>query len=282
MMIPRTVRAPSNAPITKYRRTTGPTFVISSYSRIRRRQARRPMSSALDPELLADELLEPRRGGPRLVGVREAGLREIRLSPSLAVELWRDGPDEFRRVDRHLRAACEDELHVARRGRPVNPGRARLGGCRLRHRQHEPDALRDLRPQDRPRTFRGLDFLSGLRGRLLVRRPLRELAVLLPLRHHPLHGGDDVVEGHLEDLRNPREFVDLFPRRFERALAGDVLQADDAVLDPRRAEDLDQRDVARPRDVGAAARFDVPLRDLDDAQLAPGDGAALVEPEAER
>src|SRR6266540_2278270 len=61
---------------------------------------------------------------------------------------------------------------------------------------------------------------------------------------------------------------------FHSALAGDVLQADDAVLDPRRAEDLDQRDVARPRDVGAAAGFDVPLRDLDDAQLAPGDGAA--------
>src|SRR6266516_1271374 len=83
------------------------------------------------------------------------------------------------------------------------------------------------------------------------------------------------------DLRDPCEFVDLLAHGVERAPAGGVLEADDAVLDPRRAEDLDQRDVARPRDVRAAARLDVPLRDLDDAQLAPGDGAPLVEPEAE-
>src|SRR5207247_5099152 len=103
MMMPRIVSAPSNAPITKYRRTIGPTFVISSYSRIRRRQARKPMSSALDPELFADEFLEFGGGGPRHLQVRKTGLREIRLSAAFPVELRRDGPHEFRRVDWDLR-----------------------------------------------------------------------------------------------------------------------------------------------------------------------------------
>src|SRR6266540_1775902 len=108
----------------------GPTLVISSYSRIRRRQARRSMSSALDPELLPDELLEPRGGGPRLVGVGETRLGEVRLPAALAVEFRRDGTDEFRGVERHLRTAREDQLHVAWRGRPVDAGGSRFGrGC---------------------------------------------------------------------------------------------------------------------------------------------------------
>src|SRR5437899_3822229 len=90
MMIPRTVRAPSNAPITKYRRIMGPTFVISSYSRIRRRQAPRSMSSARDPKFLADGPFESLGDGPGLVEVREARLGEVRLSPSLAAEFGRD------------------------------------------------------------------------------------------------------------------------------------------------------------------------------------------------
>src|SRR5207237_1307725 len=79
MMIPRTVSAPSNAPMTKYRRMIGPTFVISSYSRSRRRQARKSMSSALDPEFLPDEFLKFRGGGARHVDVRETRLRDLGL-----------------------------------------------------------------------------------------------------------------------------------------------------------------------------------------------------------
>src|SRR5207249_1603237 len=102
MMIPRTVSAPSNAPMTKYRRMIGPTFVISSYSRSRRRQARKSMSSALDPEFLPHEFLKFRGGGARHVDVRETRLREVGLAPALAPEFRRDRADEPGGIDRDL------------------------------------------------------------------------------------------------------------------------------------------------------------------------------------
>src|SRR5207253_6039669 len=142
MMIPRTVRAPSNAPMTKYRRMIGPTFVISSYSRSRRRQARKSMSSALDPEFLPDEFLKFRGGGARHVDVRETRLREVGLAPALAPEFRRDRADELGGIDRDLNSPGEHQLHVVRGRGPVDPGHARLGGRRLRHRHHEAHPLR--------------------------------------------------------------------------------------------------------------------------------------------
>src|SRR5207245_10221695 len=114
MMIPRTVRAPSNAPITKYRRMIGPTFVISSYSRIRRRQARRSMSSARDPKFLADGPFESLRGGPGLVQVREARLGEVRLTPAFAAEFRRDRLEALGHLDGDVGSAGGDEPHTAR------------------------------------------------------------------------------------------------------------------------------------------------------------------------
>src|SRR2546430_10465773 len=112
MMIPRTVSAPSNAPMTKYRRMIGPTFVISSYSRSRRRQARRSMSSALDPELRPDEFLELRGRRPRLIDVREARLCEILFPTALPVGFRCHRPAELRIVDQDLLPSRHDELHV--------------------------------------------------------------------------------------------------------------------------------------------------------------------------
>src|SRR5437899_11913980 len=105
MMITRTVSAPSNTPITKYRRMIGPTCVSSSYSRIRRRQAPRSMSSARGPKFLADGPFDPFRGRPRLIEVREARLGEIGFSAALASELRRDGLEDFGDVDWYARPA---------------------------------------------------------------------------------------------------------------------------------------------------------------------------------
>src|SRR5436309_14447159 len=91
MMIPRTVRAPSKAPMTKYRRMMGPTFVISSYSRIRRRQAPRSMSSARDPKLLADAPFESLACASRLIQIRATRLREVVLPPALTAAFRHDG-----------------------------------------------------------------------------------------------------------------------------------------------------------------------------------------------
>src|SRR5207249_6227792 len=60
-----------------------------------------------------------------------------------------------------------------------------------------------------------------------------------------------------------------------------VLQTHDAVLNARGSEDFDQRDIARPRDVSPSAGLHVPLRDLDHAEFASRDRAALVQSEAE-
>src|SRR5437016_7026492 len=259
----------------------GPTFVISSYSRSRRRQARRSMSSALDPELRPDEFLEFRGRRPRLIDVREARLGEVLLPAALPVEFRCHRPDELRGVDRDVPPSRHDELHVVRRFRPIDAGRARLRRGRLRHGHHEADALRDLVLHDRPGAFRGPDLLPRLRRGLFVRRPLGELAQLLPLRHEPFRGGDDLVRRHTGDVRGAPEIVALLPHRVERSFARGVFQSDDAVLDARRPEELDQGHVARPGHVGPAAGLHVPLRDLDDPQLAPGDGAALVQSEPE-
>src|SRR6266571_5237152 len=130
----------------------GPTFVISSYSRIRRRQAPRSMSSARDPKFLADGPFESLGGGPGLVEVREARLGEVRLSPSLAAEFRRNRLHDLGDVDGDVGPAGYDEAHVGRR----------------------------LGPQ-----YRGL---SSLRRRLFVRRPLRDLPQFLPLCHASFGG----------------------------------------------------------------------------------------------
>src|SRR5919201_4932749 len=281
MMIPRTVRAPSKAPITKYRRMIGPTFVISSYSRSRWRQARRPMSSARDPEFRSDQFLEPVRGGTRLLDVREARLGEVRLAAALAAELRGHGTDQLRSIDRDVCAPRHDELHVARGRGPVDARGLRLRGGRLRHGQHEADSLGDLLPQDGPGSLRRPEVLAGLRRGLLLRRPLGGLAQLLPLRDEALRRGNDLVHGDREDLGGPPEGLALLADRLQGRPPGRVLEAQDSILDAGRPQDLDQGDVARPRDVGAPARLDVPLRDFHDPELAPGDRAALVQAEAE-
>src|SRR2546430_6269204 len=190
MMIPRTVSAPSNAPMTKYRRMIGPTFVISSYSRSRRRQAPRSMSSALDPEFLPDEFLELHGSRPRLIEVREARLRKILFPAAFSVEQGRHRPEQFRGVDRDILPPCDDEFHVVRRLRPVDPGGVRLRRGRFRHGHHEAYALRDLILHDGPGALRGVDLFAGFRHRLLVRRSLGELAQLLRLRHERRRSAD--------------------------------------------------------------------------------------------
>src|SRR3990170_3639268 len=127
VITPRIVNAPSNEAVTKYRRRMGPRFVISLYSRILRRQARRSMSSALDPEGLANDFFQLGRSGPRLLDVREAGLGEVRLPAPLPAEFGRDLPNEFRRIQGYLGTASEDELHIARRGSPVDSDRPWFG-----------------------------------------------------------------------------------------------------------------------------------------------------------
>src|SRR2546430_15129599 len=97
----------------------GPTFVISSYSRSRRRHARRTMSSALDPEFLPDEFLELHGSRPRLIEVREARLRKIIFPAAFSVEQGRHSPEQFRGVDQGGIQHRYDELHVVRRLRQV-------------------------------------------------------------------------------------------------------------------------------------------------------------------
>src|SRR5438445_4434914 len=141
MMIPRTVRAPSNAPITKSRRMIGPTFVISSYSRIRRRQALRSMSSAQGLKFLADGSFESFRGRSRLIEVWEARLSELRFPAAFAPELRHAGLEDLGDVDRDAGAARDDQADVRRRFGTQDGGRFRLGGDRLRHGHHEADAF---------------------------------------------------------------------------------------------------------------------------------------------
>src|SRR2546426_639411 len=104
----------------------GPTFVISSYSRIRRRQAPRSMSSARNPKFLADSPFESLGGGPGLVDVREACLREVRLPPSLTAEFRRDRLEDLGGVHGDVGAAGDDEAHVVRRLGPQDRGRPGL------------------------------------------------------------------------------------------------------------------------------------------------------------
>src|SRR3989440_4753830 len=281
MMIPRTVRAPSNAPITKYRRMIGPTFVISSYSRIRRRQAPRSMSSARNPKFLADGPFESLGGGPGLVDVREACLREVRLPPSLTAEFRRDRLHDLGDVDADIGPAGDDETHIVRRLGPEDRGRPGLRSDRLGHRHHKPDPFRDLLFHEGPGHPRRLDGLPGFRRRLLVRRPLREFPQLLPLGHDSFSGGDELVRGNSEDLRRSLDFFGLLPNRIERTFSRGIFEAHDAILDARRPEQLDERDVARAGDVRPATRLHIPFRDLDYAQLPARHGAALIESEAE-
>src|SRR2546422_9963624 len=92
----------------------GPTFVISSYSRIRRRQAPRSMSSARDPKFLADGPFQPLGGGAGLVEVREARLGEVRISPSLAAEFLPDRLHDLGDGDGDIGFAGDDEAHIGR------------------------------------------------------------------------------------------------------------------------------------------------------------------------
>src|SRR5436309_641978 len=281
MMIPRTVRAPSKAPRTKYRRMMGPTFVISSYSRIRRRQAPRSMSSARDPKLLADAPFEPFGCGSGLIEIRKTRLREVGLSPAFAAEFRRDGLEDPGDVHGDIGAARDDEADVIRRLGPEDRGRPSLGSDRLRHGHHEADAFPHLLLHERPRGARRLDGLSGLRRRLLLRRMLGKLPELLPFGDDPLRGWDELVRGNPEDFRRALDFVGLFLDRIERRFPRGVFETHDPVLDARGPEDLDERDIARSSDMCPATRLRVPLRNLHDAQLPARHGAPLVESEAE-
>src|SRR5437899_11559788 len=104
----------------------GPTFVISSYSRIRRRQAPRSMSSARDPKFLADGPFESLRGVPGLVEVREARLGEVRLTPAFAAEFRRDRLEDLGDVDGDVGSAGDDEAHIVRSLGPQDRGRPGL------------------------------------------------------------------------------------------------------------------------------------------------------------
>src|SRR5881628_376422 len=101
----------------------GPTFVISSYSRIRRRQAPRSMSSARDPKFLADGPFQTLGGGSGLIEIWEARLGEVRLPPALASEFRCDGLENLGNVNRDIRAAGDHEAHVGRRLCPEDRGR---------------------------------------------------------------------------------------------------------------------------------------------------------------
>src|SRR6266581_938513 len=281
MMIPRTVRAPSNAPITKYRRMIGPTFVISSYSRIRRRQAPTSMSSARGPKFLANGPFESFRGRPRLIDVREARLGEVGFPAAFPSELRRDGLEDLGDVDRDARASRHDQADIRWCLRPQDGGRFRLGRDCLRHGHHEADAFRHFLFHERPRRARRLDRFPGLHHGLFVRRALGKLPQLLPLRDDSFGGRNELVRRHAKHFGRPLDFLGLFPDRLERRFSRRVFEAHDAVLDSGGPEDLDERDIARPRDMRSAAGLHVPLRNLDDAQLAAGHRAALVEPESE-
>src|SRR5207245_1646006 len=257
-----------------------PTFVISSYSRIRRRQAPRSMSSARGPKFLADGPFESFRGRPRLIEVREARLSEIGFSAAFASELRRDGLEDLGDIHRDARAARYDQADIRRRFGPQDGGRLRLGSDRLRHGHHETDAFSHLLSYERPCRTRRQDRFPGLHRGLFVRRTLRKLPQLLPLRDDSFGGRNELVRRDAEDLGRALDFLGLFPDGLERRLPRGVFEADDAVLDSGGTQDLDEGDVARPRDVRSAARFHVPLRDLDDPQLSAGHRAALVEPES--
>src|SRR6267143_1073710 len=75
-MIPRTVRAPSNAPMTKYRRTTGPRSVTSSSSRHHSRSGRRVISPARGEEA-KDFALCGSEGRVEGFDLRPGALREL-------------------------------------------------------------------------------------------------------------------------------------------------------------------------------------------------------------
>src|SRR2546430_17584829 len=124
-------------------------------------------------------------------------------------------------------------FRVVRRLRPVDPRGMRLRRGRFRHGHHEAHALRDLILHDGPGALRGVDLFAGLRYRLVVRRPLGELAQLLPLRHEPLRSGDDLVRWDDEDVRGPSKIVALLPHRLEGSLARGVLESDDTILNAR-------------------------------------------------
>src|SRR2546428_13513385 len=113
---------------------------------------------------------------------------------------------------------------------------------------------------------------------MFVRRTLRKLPQLLPLRDDSFGGRNELVRRDAEDLGRPLHFLGLFPDGLERGLPRGVFEAGDAVLDSGGTQDLDERDVARPRDVRPATRLHVPLRNLADAQLAAGHRSALVDP----
>src|SRR5438876_2279091 len=280
-MIPRTVRAPSKAPMTKYRRMMGPTFVISSYSRIRRRQAPRSMSSARDPKLLADAPFESFGCGSGLIQIRETRLREVGLPPALTAEFRHDGLEDPGDVHGDIGAPRDDEADIVRRFGPEDRGRPSLGSDRLRHGHHEADAFPHLLLHERPRGAHRLDGLSPLRRRLLVRGALGKPPELLPFGDDPLRGWDELVRGNPEDFRHALDFVRLFLDRIERRFSSGVFETHDPILDARGSEDLDERDIARSSDMRPATRLRVPLRDLHDAQLPARHGASLVESEAE-
>src|SRR3989304_3932549 len=115
---PRIVRAPSNAPMTKYRRMIGPTFVISRESRVRRRHAWRAMLPARVPELGLDVGPDAAEGRLEVEVLRARPLREVGAAPAADPQLPEASDESVTHVDLHRGAVRHDE------------GRGRLGPSR--------------------------------------------------------------------------------------------------------------------------------------------------------
>src|SRR2546426_6931253 len=113
--MPRTVRAPSNAPITKYRRTTGPRSVTSSSSRHPSRIRRRFISPARGE---GGDHFALRRVEGRVEGLHlwASALREVGPPTSLPAEDIHGRGEEGRGIHASVRAPGHDDARGLARG----------------------------------------------------------------------------------------------------------------------------------------------------------------------
>src|SRR3990170_1940201 len=263
--IPRTVSAPSNAPITKYRRTIGPMSVTSSSSRHHSRHDWRAAilhARAQGGEHLASRSLQ---GLVQGLDLRARALREVRLPPALPPEHREGRLDHGAGVPPAVPPPRDDDARGVPR-RPEDRHDVRRLREPLRKRQEvlhpapdpvddDPHAVDLLGPGDQIH-HRG----PRLRGAGLLELPPHRP----PLLEEPVDGLRDMLHGDTQGRADLHEGRVDPPDLREGGLPRHVLEPHDAVLDPLRPEELHDPDVARPRDVGPAARLDVPLRDLDE------------------
>src|SRR2546428_7451344 len=267
-MIPRTVRAPSNAPITKYRRTTGPRSVTSSSSRHHSRSGRRVISTARGEEG-EDFALCGREGRVEGFHLRPGALRELGAPAPFPADDSRGGPEHGGGVPPPRGSAGHDDARGAFPLRPEDRDEVRdlrellREGQEVRHGAADP-VHDNLHPSD---VLRARDEVEHRRPRGRGPRLLELPPLLLPFLQDPLDGGRGLVDGDAEGGSDLGEGRGLLPDRLERGQPRHVLEADDGILGPLPPEDRDYPDLARPRDVRAAAPLDVPLRDLDDPEL---------------